>query len=324
MAKKKVRVESAATALATDGVVPVVGMREPCPCGSGRRYKACHGKVDEVIETTRPFEGFASECDLVALRELVPSATAPLTLRSDAVSASGKPAGMRTVTLATVLPMAYPAIVRMDGEILLGLQVNTSSGNASRDLARVLAAALDTEPGTPVDVPREAANSIRLQDLIDGSVPLDVTVHSGFDFWSDVKDMDEETRASLDRASEYAHPTVRLNSVEAAYWCQMGEKEHLRWAMPVAEEALLNAVARLDAASESALGEGTKLVGMFRAHGIVVPVWDLPLGFGASACEAPAAEFLSRLNIALADSTPLTDAQRRARSLLTTRQVTLR
>ena len=322
MAKKKDRVDSAATA--TDGVVPVVGMREPCPCGSGRRYKACHGKVEEVVETTRPFEGFASECDFVALRELVPSATAPLTLRSDAVSASGKPAGVRRVTLATVLPMAYPALVRMDGEILLGLQVNTSSGNASRDLARVLAIALDTEPGTPVDVPREATNSLRLQDLIDGSAPLDVTVHTSFDFWSDVKDMDEETRASLDRASAYAHPTVRLTSVDSAYWCQIGEKEHLRWAMPVAEEALLNAVARLDAAGQSSLGEGTKLVGMFRAHGIVVPVWDLPLGFGASACEAPAAEFLSRLNIALADSTPLTDAQRRARSLLTTRQVTLR
>lgn len=324
MAKKKVRVESSATAIANDGVVPVVGMREPCPCGSGRRYKACHGKVELVIETTRPFEGFASECDLVALRELVPSATAPLTLRSDAVSASGKPAGSRTVTLATVLPMAYPALVRMDGEILLGLQVNTNSGNASRDLARVLAAALDTEPGNPVDVPRDATNSLRLQDLIDGSVPLDVTVHTGFDFWSDVEDMDEETRASLDRASAYAHPTSRLTSVDAAYWCQMGEKEHFRWAMPVDEETLLNAVARLDAAGQSSLGEGTKLVGMFRAHGIVVPVWDLPLGFGAQACEAPAAEFLARLNVALADSTPLTDAQRRARSLLTTRQVTLR
>jgi len=322
MAKKKVRVDSAA--IATDGVVPVVGMREPCPCGSGRRYKACHGKVEEVVETTRPFEGFASECDLVALRELVPSATAPLTLRSDAVSASGKPAGDRRVTLATVLPMAYPALVRMDGEILLGLQVNTSSGNASRDLARVLALALDTEPGTPVDVPRDVTSSLRLQDLIDGSVPLDVTVHTSFDFWSDVKDMDEETRASLDRASAYAHPTVRLNSVDAAYWCQIGEKEHLRWAMPVAEEALLNAVARLDSAGQSSLGEGTKLVGMFRAHGIVVPVWDLPLGFGAAACETPAAEFLSRLNAALAESTPLTDAERRARSLLTTRQVTLR
>ena len=25
--------------------IPVVGLREPCPCGSGKRYKACHGKA---------------------------------------------------------------------------------------------------------------------------------------------------------------------------------------------------------------------------------------------------------------------------------------
>jgi len=322
MAKKKVR--SGSAAVVTDGAVPVVGMREPCPCGSGRRYKACHGKVEEEISTTRPFEGFASECDIVALRELVPSATAALTLRSDAVSASGKPAGSRKVTLATVLPNAYPGLVRMDGEILLGLQVNTSSGNASRDLALVLSAALDAEPGAPIEAPRDATSSLRLQDLIDGSGALDIQVHDGFDFWVDKAEMTDEIRESLERAGSYAHPTLKLSSVDAAYWCQMGEKEHLRWSMPIAEEQLLNALARLDAAGESSLGEDTKLVGMFRAHGIVVPVWDLPLGFGAAACEAPAAAFLTRLNAALAIDTPLTDAERRARSLLTTKQVTLR
>ncbi|MDN5750774.1 MAG: DUF5926 family protein, partial [Pseudonocardia sp.] len=70
--------------------------RRPCPCGSGKRYKACHGAGDDVI-VTRPFEGLAAECDLVALREFLPSATAPLPL--------GKP-GDRPVTLASVLPGA--------------------------------------------------------------------------------------------------------------------------------------------------------------------------------------------------------------------------
>ena len=53
--------------------------RRPCPCGSGKRWKACHGAGDDVI-VTRPFAGLAAECDLVALRELLPSATAPLPL----------------------------------------------------------------------------------------------------------------------------------------------------------------------------------------------------------------------------------------------------
>jgi hypothetical protein len=63
---------------------------------------------------------------------------------------------------------------------------------------------------------------------------------------------------------------------------------------------------------------------MFRALGAVAPVWDLPLGFGAVSCEEPAAQFGARLQQALTDDAPLSDAQRRARAGLTTRQVTLR
>ena len=53
--------------------------KAPCPCGSGRRYKSCHGAGD--VPVSRPFEGLPGECDWVAMRELVPSATAPLTLK---------------------------------------------------------------------------------------------------------------------------------------------------------------------------------------------------------------------------------------------------
>ena len=79
--------------------IPVVGLREPCPCGSGKRYKACHGKArnrESVAHVARPFEGLASECDWVAFREIVPAATAPLTL---------KDATDRRVVLTTVLPL---------------------------------------------------------------------------------------------------------------------------------------------------------------------------------------------------------------------------
>ncbi|MFA7323536.1 MAG: DUF5926 family protein [Candidatus Nanopelagicales bacterium] len=322
MARKQASRRNGSTSAAEivlDGEIPVVGMREPCPCGSGRRYKACHGRVEEIVETTRPFEGFASECDLVCLRELVPSATAPLTLRAG-IGGEAK----RSVVLATVLPLAYPALVRANGEILLGLQVNTSTGNASRDLALALQAALETEPGNAVAAPRDATSPLRLQDLVEAAAPLDITVHEGFEFWADADEMTDEVRESLSRANAHANPSARLTSVPAAYWTQMGEKEHLRWAMSIDEELLLNALARLEAAGEATLGAKTKLVGMFRAQGIIVPVWDLPLGFGAAACEAPAAAFLERLNAALADSMSLTDAERRARSVLTTRQVTLR
>ena len=38
-----VAVSSAAAILA--GPVPRVGRNDPCPCGSGKKYKQCHGKL---------------------------------------------------------------------------------------------------------------------------------------------------------------------------------------------------------------------------------------------------------------------------------------
>ena len=321
MSKKSAsrRTAPAATADVDAADLPVVGMREPCPCGSGRRYKACHGRAASsvFVGPARPFAGLASECDIVALREVVPAASAPLTL-------VGEHAG-RQVTLVTVLPMAWPALVRADGTIMLALQTNVGSGDASRDLADALVSALAAEPGEPVPLGRVTAESPRLQDLVDTEQVLDITVHADFEFWVDSdSEIADDVRASLDRAGAFAHPTVKLAGVPSAYWTQMGEKEHLRWVMPHDEEPLLDALARLHAAEEDTLGEGTRFVGMFRAQGLVCPVWDLPLGMGAEALEEPAIAFAARLDGALADSTPLTDAQRRARAGLTTRQVTLR
>ena len=313
MAKKKAPARTTVTAEGA-AEVPVVGLREPCPCGSGRRYKACHGRAVASVDSTRPFEGFVSEADIVVLRELVPSATVDLQLRE----------GQSWVTLATVLPMAHQGLVRADGQILLGLQVNSSTGNASRDLALALQLALASEPGTTVPPSRDTTSALRLQDLVETDTPLAIHVHSDFDYWVDAEEMTDEVRASLAAASAQANPTRRLTSVDAAYWTQMGEKEHLRWGMLVAEEPLLDALARLETSGQASLGEATKLVGMFRAQGIVIPVWDLPLGFGAAATEAPAVAFQARLESALESTEPLTDAERKTRALLITKQVTLR
>jgi hypothetical protein len=306
---------------AADGQVPVVGAREPCPCGSGRRYKACHGRaaaqaVTELVQ--RPFEGLPGECDWVALRELVPAATVELKLRE------ALPEGVPSVTLATVLPMAWPALRRDDGSVLIGLQNDTASGDISRDLADTLQRALAAEPGTPVQGRRAPADGPRLQDLLDPEGEFEPVVRTGFEFWvPDTENATPEVTASLERANSAAIPTVKLSGVDAAYWCETPDKNHLRWVMPHPEERLLDALARLHAAGGSSLGEGTRLVGSFRAHGLTVPVWDLPTGVGADDIEKPAAEFAERLAAALAEESPLTPDERRARGGLTNRQVTL-
>ncbi|MFJ6696819.1 DUF5926 family protein [Streptomyces sp. NPDC091272] len=321
MAKKRPQTKAAKPQHSSNEPVPVVGAREPCPCGSGRRYKACHGRaashaVTELVQ--RPFEGLAGECDWVALRELVPAATVELHLKD------GLPDGVPSVTLATVLPMAWPALRREDGSVLLGLQNDTPSGDLSRDLADTLQRALSTEPGNPVAADKVSADGPRLQDLLDPDAAFVPDVHTGFEFWvPDSDNASAEVTASLERANAAAIPTVRLTGVDGAYWCETPEKNHLRWAMPHPEEQLLDALARLQAAGDASLGEDTRLVGSFRAHGIIVPVWDLPSAMTAEQCEKPAAEFAERLAPALASDAPLTAEERRARGGLTNRQVTL-
>jgi hypothetical protein len=321
MAKKHRTTKTKAPRTLADEVIPVVGAREPCPCGSGRRYKACHGRkaahaVTELVR--RPFEGLPGECDWVALRELVPAATAELTLKEEL------PEGVSSVALATVLPMAWPALRRDTGSVLLGLQNDTASGDISRDLADTLTRALTAEPGTAVEARRPEGGGPRLQDLLDTKAVFEPVVHTGFEFWLENADAATgEVAASLERANAAAIPTVRLEGVDAAYWCRTPEKNHLRWVMPHPEERLLDALARLHAAGASSLGEGTRLVGSFRAHGLVVPVWDLPTGVTADEVEKPAAAFEERLAETLTDSGPLTADERRARSGLTNRQITL-
>ncbi|MGN9775163.1 DUF5926 family protein [Micromonospora sp. H33] len=280
------------------------------------------GKREKVrdVFVPRPFEGLTDEPEWIALRELVPAASAPLRLAPDLVEEYGD----REVLLATVLPMAAPAMTKPDGRVFIGLQRHQQSGDVSRDLAEALLCALRTEPGGQVTVPPLPGPGPRLQDvLVDG--PLEITMHDGFEFWLDPGAADDPTvQASLERANAAIYPTVRLNAARAAYWCQVPEKAHVRWVLPDDEDAALDALARLSAAGTLTLGEQTKFAGMFRAHGRLVPVWDLPEDTPAGEWEQPVADFAKRYAEALADPTPLDAAARRARHGLLGRQLTLR
>lgn len=316
MAKKR-RFRAAAAASAPDE-----NPRRPCPCGSGKRYKACHGAGDDVI-VVRPFAGLAAEADLVAMREFLPSAVAPLPLAEP---------GDRTVTLASVLPAAAAALVRPDGEILLGMQVQTRSGDLSADLARALRWARTAEPGEalPVVGPGLGGDAIRIQDVLDADAPLELTLHRDFSWW--IPDTDDdlapELAATLERANAVIMPTEQVGGagVRAAYWVDTGSKAHLRWVRPEPEEQLLAALARLQSRGELALSEDARYAGSFRAHGLLVPVWDLDRDLHAKEWAGPAEAFAARLADVLADldGNPLTDAERRARDALAGKQVTLR
>ncbi|HEX5540918.1 MAG TPA: DUF5926 family protein [Micromonospora sp.] len=281
--------------------------------------KASRQKVQDIF-VPRPFEGLADEPEWVALRELVPAASVELKLVPELVERFGD----RPVMLATVLPMAWPALTKPDGRIFIGLQRHVQSGDVSRDLAVAILNALEAPPGGPVPVPALPGEGPRLQDILVHEA-LDVTVRDGFDFWlDDEASTDPEVTASLNRANASIYPTVRLAAAPAAYWCRVPGRGHVRWVLPDDEDVALDALARLGSASELRLGEETKFAGMFRAHGLLVPVWDVPEEPEAAVWEAPLAEFAKRYAEALGDSTPLDAAARRAKQGLLGRQLTLR
>jgi hypothetical protein len=277
-------------------------------------------KVRDIF-VARPFEGLADEPEWIALRELVPAASAPLRLRDGIVDEYGD----RPVTLSTVLPMAWPAMTRQDGRIFIGLQRHVQSGDVSRDLAVAILNALRTKPGDTVAVPALPGEGPRLQDILDDG-PLEITMHETFEYWLDADQAEDATvKASLERANASIYPTVRLGAAHAAYWCRVApDKGHVRWVLPQPEDAALDALARLSASSDLLLGDRTKFAGMFRAHGLLVPVWDIPGEPDATTWEAPLADFAQRYADALADVVPLDAAARRAKQGLVGRQLTLR
>jgi hypothetical protein len=299
--------------------VPVVGPREPCPCGSGRRYKACHGRPAKAAAAqfvARPFEGLASEADWVALREFVPAGRARLT-PSDS--------GSVPASAATLLPLIAPGARTRDGDRLIGLQTQSSSLDPSRDYGAALEALATIEPGELLDDLDAAGSGPRLQDLLDPSAPLQVEVLDSFDFWLEaVDDPAGLIASSIERANSAITPTARLSSVDAAYWCRDGERAFLRWAMPEAEDTVVDTLARLHVAGADLLGDGTRLIGAFRAHGLLVAVWDLPAAAPADAYEEAAAAFASRYAESVRLVAPLTPEERSARAGLVNRQRTIR
>jgi hypothetical protein len=257
---------------------------------------------------------------------MVPAATAPLTSR----------VGDRNVTLCTLLPMAWPALVRENGEVLLAAQTQTSSADIGRDMGDALRQALDAEPGTAIAPRPLPTDAPHIRDLIDADQPLAVQMHSGFDFWlDDPEAADDSARAGLERANAAIGPTARLASVTGAYWMILGDRRQLRWVLPEDEAPLIDALARLHAREQTEtseqsgltgrleLDEGSRFLGSFRASGLLVPVWDLAPGTEADEIEDAAAAFRERLDGALSEDAPLTAAQRRAREALRARQLTV-
>lgn len=313
--------------------------RQPHPVGStivGKKSKRNSGpKPDsrraELLEQrrverealssapVRPFEGLAFECDMVAMREFVASATATLP-----VTGSERP-----VTLATVLPGAVAALVRDDEkqDAFVAMQVQTFSEDLSADLAAAVEWTAGATPGTSLAASAPSETTARLVDLVDAGSPLEITVHKDFSWWiPEGASPDPEVDATIERANGAILPSARITAdgVSAAWWVDAGDKAHIRWVRPEDEDQLMIALARLQSEGALHVGEGSRFAGSFRTHGLLVPVFDLDPEVHPDEWATGTAELGKRLDETLADTSELSSEQRRARDGLRSRQVTLR
>ena len=211
------------------------------------------------------------------------------------------------------------------------MQVQTRSGDLSADLAGALAWATAAETGSslPVVGPGQRSSE-RLQDVLDADAPLDVTLHTDFSWWLTGETAPTRRGDRHPGAGELGDPADRAVDAPTACAPPTGwtpaRKAHLRWVRPEPEDALMAALARLQARGELELSGDSRYAGSFRAHGLLVPVWDLDREMHSTEWAEPAAAFAARLDEALAglDDEPLTVAERRARDVLAGKQVTLR
>ena len=281
-----------------DAPVPVVGGREPCPCGSGKRYKACHGRT-AAAGVRRPAVRRAGRRDRVG--GAARGRARPRPRRSRCSATRTATSRCRRCCRSPGRRWCAPTAGSCSA-----CRRPTRSGDPSRDLADALLQALDAAPGTSVVPTGDPGPGPRLQDVL-APDRLQVTVHEGFGHWVEgAADPSGEVAAAVERAEASVVPTVRLSSVASAYWCRMRERAHVRWALPEDEEPLLDALARLAVDGGLGLGDDTRYVGSFRAHGLLVPVWDLPPDTEAAEVEEPAAALRARLDEVLAAPRPLT------------------
>lgn len=277
--------------------------REPCPCGSGKRFKACHGKESARAATTfvaRPFEGLPNEESWVAMREILPAATMKATLSNK-----------KRVTFTTLLPEQSAAMRTSSGELLIAMQSPTSSGDASRDIASAVEAAESLEPGEFLAA-APMGSTQRLQDIVTSVEKL--ALHSTFEYW----ELDPETTS---HASEGIIPTQALDA-DGAFWCNFPDRRVVRWVITDSEDRTLDGLARLAALGENKCGEGSRYLGAFRADGLMIPVWEV--SSDAQAVAAPFKALAKAASEAIKKSAPLTAEERRARAGLIGRNVTLR
>ena len=296
--------------------------QEDLPEGMSRRQAkmAARAKEREALQKDpRPFGGLAAEAELIALQEFVPSASAKFQVKGE------------DVTVATVLPGAAAAMVREEaqgGERLVALQVGAHSQNPGRDLAYALNWVLNAEPGESLQSTVADGSQPELSSLIDATTTPTITEHQDFTWWFPKgANVPAEVQQALSRANDAVIPSTQIKAeVPGSIWWVNpgGGKGHIRWVRTDDNEnQILSALARIAARGELHVGEGSKFAGVFRTHGVVVPVWDVDPAVEAASYAPVLEELDTKIAAEYANDAQLTSEERKQLDNIKSRQVTI-
>lgn len=280
-----------------------------------RREKVNKPKRQRIQFVERPFADIPFEAELVAMREILAAGTLKVQTNAEY--------GNAEVLLASMLPQMVGALRRSDGVLLVALQTVMNSGDLSRDLADRLINALELKNGETYTQTQQPEPGARLQDVLDLSVTPEFMLHDDFGFWIGADEAEKpEVKEAISQTKEQLFPTAQVEGVEGAFWTRM-QREFLRLVRREDQDTVLNALARLQQNRELNFAMA-RFVGAFRAQGLLIPVFELDSGTQATDLAAPLAEFNKKLTAEIANSTPLTSEERRAKAGIVSRQVTLR
>ena len=157
----------------------------------------------------------------------------------------------------------------------------------------------------------------------------EITEHQDFNWWMPQgTQLDPVTAQALQQANDAVVESHRVDTdiPGAVWWVNPGGgKAHIRWVRPDDnEDGLLNALARVAARGELHLGEGTKFAGVFRTHGIIVPVFDLDPGVSHDSYGAELDRVSEAVSAEVSSDAQLSADERKQLQNIKSRQVTIR
>lgn len=235
------------------------------------------------------------------------------------------------VNIVTVLPGAGAALVREEsegGERFVALQVTSHSQNPGRDLAYALNWVVDAAPGETLQSTVADGSQPELATLLDGSATPAITAYQDFSWWfPEGAQVPPQIQQAFQQANSAVLPSEKVGDglPGAVWWVNPGGgKAHIRWVRTEDNEAqMLSALARIAARGELNLGEGTKFAGVFRTHGVVVPVFDLDPSVDAGAYESALAALDGQIQAEYGNDAALSAEERKQLDNIKSRQVTI-